>query len=64
LTEFKQTLIQFKANHEALSPDQLKEFLHTHIKEIVYYPDKLAIQFKILPWKLDFVTNYDGSTAT
>ena len=54
LTDLKQTLITFKANHETYTHDQLKEFLATHIKEITYHPEKLAIHFNGLPWSLDF----------
>jgi hypothetical protein len=54
LTEFKKILISFKNNHENFSSDQLNEYIINHIKNVVYYPDKLGIHFKSLPWKMEF----------
>jgi len=53
LTDFKKLIIHFKANYEIYNQTQLKEFLSANIKEIIYYPDKLGIQFRNLPWKLE-----------
>jgi site-specific DNA recombinase len=55
-TEIKQVLVSFKANHEEFSHSQLKEFIITHIKKVRFYPKKLGITFKVLPWELDFST--------
>jgi site-specific DNA recombinase len=56
LSLFKMTLVSFKADYEAYSFDQLKEYIQENLQSIHYHPDKLVIKFKILPWELDFST--------
>jgi site-specific DNA recombinase len=56
LTALKKTLIEFKADHETLSHEQTKEYLVKNIEKIFYFPNKLAIKLKAIPWFLDFDT--------
>ena len=61
LTDLKKILVSFKTNYEIFSHDQVKEFFSANIKEVIYYPDKLSIQFRALPWPIDFA---NSSTST
>jgi len=54
LSQFKKSLIMFKTNQDTLTPPEFKTFLNTTIKEIHYFPDKLLITFRLLPWPIDF----------
>jgi site-specific DNA recombinase len=54
LSAVKGTLIDFKKDHEGFSRDQLREYLNRQIQEIIYYPDKLSIRFRLLPWAVEF----------
>ncbi|MFH1428243.1 MAG: recombinase family protein, partial [Candidatus Margulisiibacteriota bacterium] len=54
ITSFKQTLISFRKDYETFSPVQLRNYLLNTLASITYYPEKLAIHFKHLPWPVDF----------
>lgn len=54
LTRFKQTLITLRRDYSELSKDELHQYLTKTIKEIIYSPNKLTLQFHLLPWPLDF----------
>lgn len=54
LTDFKERLVSFKKDYESFSRTQLKEYLITTIQEIIYYPEKLTVHFRLLPWPVDF----------
>lgn len=49
LTKFKRILFAFKTDHRDGSLD-LRDYITSHVKKIVYFPDKLAINFKMLDW--------------
>jgi site-specific DNA recombinase len=53
IIEFKKIFVMFKADYEILSAYQKKEFILNHIKSIIYFPDRVSINLKLLPWPLD-----------
>ncbi len=53
-TEFKEALITLRRDYDAFSEEQLQNYLTQHIKEVVYFPEKLTLQFRQLPWELEF----------
>jgi site-specific DNA recombinase len=54
LTNLKTIFIRFKTDYDFFTHSQLREFLLNHIKKIVYYPDTIAVHFKLLPWPETF----------
>ncbi len=56
LTELKKKLITFKAEYLEYTPLQLRDFLREMISAISFYPDKLVISFKLLPWEEEIET--------
>ena len=54
ISSFKEQLIAFRKDYDTLSQSQIKASLLKMIKEIIYYPNKLTIQFSILSWPVDF----------
>jgi len=56
LTALKQTLVEFKADHETLSHEQTREYLIKNIEKIICFLDKLAIKLKAVPWLIEFDT--------
>ena len=54
LIALKASLIDFRKDYETFPPQQLRKYLITTIQEIKYYPDKLKIQFRKLPWPVEF----------
>jgi len=54
LSNFKQLLVAFKNNYDTFAHTQLKEFLVSNIQEIIYFPNKLSIHFRLLPWSVEF----------
>jgi hypothetical protein len=53
-TEFKEALITLRRDYDAFSEEQLQNYLTQHIKQVVYFPEKLTLQFRQLPWELEF----------
>ena len=54
LIAIKTSLIAFRKDYEAFSPQQLRKYIMTTINEIKYSPNKLTVHFKQLPWPIDF----------
>ena len=54
IVSFKRNLVIFKKDYESFSPEAKRQFLNSIIQEIKYYPEKLSIHFRELPWPMDF----------
>jgi len=54
LTDLKKDLLKFRTVSESYDPTQLKDHLTQSIKVITYHPEKLSVQFHLLPWPVDF----------
>ena len=50
LTPFKQQLVAFRTESEVLTKDQLQVRIKTLLSKIVYYPNKMMLYFRVLPW--------------
>ncbi|MDD5457566.1 MAG: recombinase family protein [Candidatus Margulisbacteria bacterium] len=53
MIEFKKKLIAFKLEYLNFSSLQFKEYLREILSAILYYPDKLVMRFKLLPWDVE-----------
>ncbi len=51
ITQFKQQLLAFRTDHEALSPIQLRIRLFGLLTKVSYTHDQLTLHFKTLPWE-------------
>jgi site-specific DNA recombinase len=63
LTEFKEALIALRCDYEAISKTQLQQYLNKTLKGIVYFSDRLTLQFHLLPWPLEFATENPPETT-
>ena len=59
ITDFKQKLVHFKIHQNTFDNDQLKAVIRSLLTEIIYHPDRLEIQFKLLPWRVELLTKED-----
>ena len=48
IDSFKESIIKLKVNHESMSEKDLKTWLDTNVKEIIYDEGRFDIRFKLL----------------
>lgn len=54
LTGFKQILISFKTDYEEEAVN-IRDYITKHVEKIMYYPDRLLVDFKMINWTVELV---------